>query len=320
VYSSYASFSISLGKYNFRAGSRVEQTIVEGEFKHSKTTVDQDYLNWLPSFLVSRKLNKIHTISLSYTKRLSRPFIWDLNPFVNNTDSLTIYSGNPHLQTEIYHAGELGYLLVMGQTTVNIRLSETFSSNQIVRYSSFNDNTGITNWKSDNLGKYSSTGLSGNINLSLTSKWRISSNLGLRYDFIKNQQNNAQKNQGFGGYGNLNTSIELNKKVTVYINGNISRSPALLQGFYGVNYSYNAGSNIKFFNNKLTLIININNFIMKHINWRSEFNDKNFHTVINNVRPARAANIGLRWNFGKLTENVSRKRGITNDDLKGNSN
>lgn len=320
VYSSYASFSLNLGKYNFRLGTRFEQTKVEGAFKHSKTTVDQDYLTWLPSFMVSRKFNTIHTLSLSYTKRLSRPYIWDLNPFVNNTDSLNIYSGNPQLEPEIYHAAELGYLLVKGKTTINIRLSETFSNNQIVRYSTFNDNTGITNWNSDNLGNYSSTGLSGNISVYLTSKWRLSSNLGLRYDFIRNRQNSAQKNQGFGGYSNLNTSIDFTKKVSVYLTGNVSRSPALLQGFYGVNYSYNAGSNIKFLNNKLTLTININNFLMKDVNWHSEFNDKNFRTVSKNIRPARSANIGLRWNFGKLTENVSRKRGINNDDLKGNSN
>ena len=41
-----------------------------------------------------------------------------------------------------------------------------------------------------------------------------------------------------------------------------------------------------------------------------------FSTVTRTFAPARSINLSLRWSFGKLTKNVSRKRGVTNDDLK----
>lgn len=320
VYGTYATLRFTIKKYSFRIGGRIERTIIDGDFVKSKTTVEQDYLTFMPSVFISRKFANIHTLSLSYTKRLSRPYIWDLNPFVNNTDSFNLNFGNPHLNPEIYHSFEIGYTLLKGKTSINIRLSENFSNSQIARYAAFNSNTGVTSNTMDNIGSYSSTGLSGNLTISITSKWRINSNLGLRYDFVKNRLNPAQKNQGLGGWGNLSTNVEITKKISTFFNTNMGRPPAQLQGFYGFNYWYGFGGNLKFLKEKFTLTINVNNIFNKEIVWKSSLMDKNFHTTSWNYRPGRSANIGLRWNFGKLTENVSRKRGVNNDDLKANSN
>jgi hypothetical protein len=100
----------------------------------------------------------------------------------------------------------------------------------------------------------------------------------------------------------------------------MGKAPAQLQGYYGLNYWYSFGGNLKFLKDKFTLTININNIFQKDLEWKSYLADKNFQTTSWNYRPGRSASIGLRWNFGKLTENVSRKRGVNNDDLKANSN
>ena len=316
VYSFYLTYRFTIKKYNFRIGSRLEQTSVQGDFIKSNTEVRQDYLTLMPSVFVSRKFNNIHTLSLSYNKRLTRPYIWDLNPFINNTDSLNLYFGNPALEPELYHALELAYTVIKGKTNINIRLTESFSNTQIARYSSFNDVTGVTSWTSDNIGSYYSTGLGGNISVSPTTKWRINTNLGLRYDFVKNTSNSTQKNQGLGGYGSVNTNYDFNKKFSVSLSGHMGRGPVQLQGRYGNNYFYGFGVQYKFFKNKLTLSVNANNIFEKEQVWRSYFKDANFQTQQWNYRPARSVNVGLRWTFGKLTENVSRKRGVSNDDLK----
>ena len=316
VYSFYLTYRFAIKKYNFRIGSRLEQTIVEGDFIKSNTEVRQDYLTLMPSFFVSRKFNKIHTLSLSYNKRLTRPYIWDLNPFINNTDSLNLYFGNPGLEPELYHALEFAYTVFKGKTNINIRLTESFSNTQIARYSFFDDHTGITSWTSDNIGSYYSTGLSGNISISPSIKLRINSNLGVRYDFVKNTRNPAQKNQGLGGYGSVNANFDFTKKFSASVSGHMGRGPVQLQGRYGYSYNYGLGAQYKFFKNKLTVTVSAYNFFEKEQVWRSYFRDINFQTQQWNYRPARSINIGLRWTFGKLTENVSRKRGVSNDDLK----
>lgn len=316
VYSAYVTYRFSIKKFNFRLGTRLEQTTVDGDFIKSNTKVRQDYLTFMPSFFVSRKYSNIHTLSLSYNKRLARPYIWDLNPFINNIDSLNLYFGNPGLDAELYHAFELAYTVFKGKTNINIRLTESFSNTQITRFSYFDDVTGVTSWTSDNIGSYSSTGLSGNLSLSITNSWRVNTNVGLRYDFVKNTRNAAQKNQGLGGFANINSNYDINKKFAVSIIGNLWKSPVQLQGRYGNNYFYGVGANYKFMKNKLTVSLNGNNFFQREIVWRSYFKDDNFQTQQWNYRPARAINLSLRWTFGKLTENVSRKRGVSNDDLK----
>ncbi|HYC27415.1 MAG TPA: outer membrane beta-barrel protein, partial [Chitinophagaceae bacterium] len=319
VYSGYATYRFAIKKYSFRLGSRVERTVVNGDFVKSNSKVQQDYTTFLPTFFVSRKFGATNTLSLSYNKRLSRPYIWDLNPFVNNTDSFNVSFGNPHLAPEIYHAFELAYTAVKGKTNINIRLTETMSNTQITRFYTFDDPTGITTWTSDNIGSSSSTGLSGNITANLTSKWRVNSNLGLRYDFIKNRRNPAQRNSGFGGWANMNTSYEFSKQFNISANGNMWMSPVQIQGRYSNNYWYSVGGTYKVLKQKLSLSFNFANWFEKDFTWRNEFTDANFRTISHTYAPARSLNVSLRWNFGKLTDNVSRKRGVSNDDLRGRS-
>lgn len=320
VYGAYSTLRFVIKKLSFRLGMRVEHTTIDGDFIKSHTTVQQDYTTIMPSIFVSRKLGPIHTLSLSYTKRLSRPYIWDLNPFVNNTDTLNLNFGNPQLNPEVYHSFELGWTMIKGKTNINIKLTENLSNSQISRYSFFNDKTGVTSWTMDNIGSYSSTGLSGNLTISITPKWRINSNLGLRYDFVKNRKNPLQKNQGLGGWGSLSTNVDITKKISTFFNTNMFKAPAQLQGYYGLNYWYSFGGNCKLLKDKLTVTININNIFHKDLEWNSSIGDRNFHTTSWNYRPGRSASLGLRWTFGKLKENVSRKRGVTNDDLKANTN
>jgi outer membrane receptor protein involved in Fe transport len=319
VYGTYATMRFTIKKYSFRIGARLERTVVDGDFVKSNTTVEQDYLTLIPSFFVSRKFANIHTLSLSYTKRLARPYIWDLNPFINNTDTLNLNFGNPQLNPELYHSLEFGYTILKGKTNINIRLSESFSNSQITRYSYFNSTTGVSSWTLGNIGTYYSTGLAGNITVSITPKWRINSNLGLRYDFVKNRFDPSQKNQGFGGYGSFSTNVDITKKISTYFNTNMFRSPAQLQGYYGINYWYGFGGTLKFLKDKFTLSLNLNNIFQKELPWKSSLGDNNFRTTSWNYRPGRQVNVGLRWNFGKLTENVSRKRGVSNDDQKASN-
>lgn len=317
VYSAYATYRFKWKEINFKLGARLEHTSIEGNFIKTGTSVKQDYSTLMPNFYLSRKFNKIHTLSFQYGKRLRRPYIWDLNPFVNNTDSLNIYYGNPDLEPDIIHSVEFGYSVFKGNTNINVRLSQSFSGQQITRYSEFDDVTGVFSNVVNNSGISKVTGLNGNISTRFTKKWSFSTGMGLRYTFIKSRYRPDQKNQGLGGHLYANTTYELSKKWSVSLNGSGYRGDAQLQGNYGYSLWYGAGTTYKLFKDKLTLSINANNFLRRTMEWRSEFEDENFirRQTFHNVQ--RAINFSVRWNFGKLAESVSRKRGVSNDDLKG---
>jgi outer membrane receptor protein involved in Fe transport len=317
VYSAYATYRFKWKEISFKLGARLEHTSIKGNFIKTATSVEQEYSTLMPNIYLSRKFNKIHTLSLSYGKRLRRPYIWDLNPFVNNTDSLNIYYGNPDLEPDIIHSVEAGYSVFKGNTNINFRLSQSFSGQQITRYTEFDDATGVFANVVNNGGISKVTGLNGNLSTKFTKKWSFSTGMGLRYTFIKNRYRPEQKNQGLGGHIYANTSYEITKKWTVSLNGSGFRGDAQLQGNYGFSVWYGAGTTYKLFKDKLTLSINANNFLKKEFEWRSEFEDENFIRRQNYRNIQRAINFSVRWNFGKLAESVSRKRGVSNDDLKG---
>ncbi|HEX8461223.1 MAG TPA: outer membrane beta-barrel protein, partial [Segetibacter sp.] len=76
------------------------------------------------------------------------------------------------------------------------------------------------------------------------------------------------------------------------------------------------GFTYKMFNNKLRVTVSAANFLSKYIDYRSTFRDENFYQFTNSQYRSRSIGCSVRWNFGKLTDNVSRKRGVSNDDIK----
>ena len=97
VISLYSMYSLRLKKSSFRIGARIEYTNVNGNFIASNTQVKNSYTTLLPNIQFTNRVTTVTTLVFAYTKRLQRPYIWDLNPFVYNNDSLNISFGNPDL-------------------------------------------------------------------------------------------------------------------------------------------------------------------------------------------------------------------------------
>ncbi|PZR28235.1 MAG: hypothetical protein DI535_07465 [Citrobacter freundii] len=316
VYSAFATYSFKWKQISFKVGGRFEQTHVNGDFVKTATKVSQDYGTFLPNVYLSRKFKKIHTLSLSYSKRLRRPYIWDLNPFVSNTDSFNISYGNPKLGPDIIHTVETGYSVFKGNTNINLRISQSFSNRQITRYTIFDGATGVAANVTENAGIARTTGLNLNLSTKFTKKWSFNASIAMRYTSIKNRFRPDQQNDGFGGFLNAGTNYQLTKKWTAFMSGFVYRSDPQLQGQTGKSYNYNIGTNYKFFKQKITAGISTVNLFNKYFNWRSEFRDENFIRFSSTRNVQRNITFSLRWNFGKLSENVSRKRGVANDDIR----
>lgn len=111
VISVYGMYSLRLKKSSFRLGARVEYTNVNGDFISSGAQVKNKYTTLLPNLQFTNRVSQVTTLVFTYTKRLQRPYIWDLNPFISNNDSLNISYGNPDLGPQTVHAlsGQLRY-------------------------------------------------------------------------------------------------------------------------------------------------------------------------------------------------------------------
>ena len=114
VHAAYLLFHSFIGteenpKYKYDIGVRLEQVNNNGNTQTNSTQFLNEYLKLFPTASFSYLMANNQTLKLSYAKRINRPDLDDLNPFIDITDALNPHSGNPYLKPEIIQALELGY-------------------------------------------------------------------------------------------------------------------------------------------------------------------------------------------------------------------
>jgi outer membrane receptor protein involved in Fe transport len=315
VYSFYGTYSFKVKKTTFRLGGRMEHTDVYGDFHSSSDKVEQGYNNLLPNLQVSSKLSEKLTLVLSYSDRLQRPYIYNLNPFKNNNDPLNISYGNPALEAQIVHSLSLQTRYAKGGTFAGITFGGSYSDNMIVQYASFNQFSGVTSTTSGNLGKEWQLSATGNVSTKINKDWNVFLNGNIRYNKVQNLKMATQINSGFSGNANLNTSYTFSKKLVASGYGGFYRNPVTIQTRYPLNLWYGVNAGYKFFKEKLTASLGIANFLQKERNFELTTQDPAFQYTSVSTMPFRGLSLSLTWTFGKMTENVSKKKGVTNDDI-----
>jgi hypothetical protein len=73
--------------------------------------------------------------------------------------------------------------------------------------------------------------------------------------------------------------------------------------------------NYKVFKDKLNISLRAINVYEKTHDFKTITKDQHFYNTNVTRQIRRGAVLALTWNFGKLTENVSKKKGVNNDDI-----
>ncbi|MBO9561580.1 MAG: TonB-dependent receptor, partial [Niastella sp.] len=315
VISFYSMYNLKWKKSNVRAGLRIEYTNIDGDFTSSKTQVKSSYTTLLPNIQFTNRLSPITTLVFTYSKRLQRPYIWDLNPFVYNNDSLNISFGNPDLGPQTAHSLSAQVRFNKGNTFIGINIDGSYSDDKILQYSSFDPQTGITKTTSLNIGKEFQSGLNLNFSTKITPRWSLNINGSVRYNKVTNNSDVSQSNSGFGYDLGLNTGYKFSEKFMVSSFLGFWRELRTIQTTYPFNPWHNVALNYKVFKNKINISLRAVNYYEKNRAFTSITKDKNFYNT-NTTRMIRAGGVlALTWNFGKLTESVSKKKGVNNDDI-----
>ncbi|MDQ3844919.1 MAG: outer membrane beta-barrel family protein, partial [Bacteroidota bacterium] len=318
VYSGYFMYSLKLKKVNFRLGARVEYTNVDGNFIASHTAIRSGYAAFLPNLQLTRKFSNVYSTVLTYSKRLNRPYIKTLNPFIDNSDSLNITFGNPQLKPQTTHNLSWQHRVTKGSFFTGITLTGAYSNNMIIQYTTFDKTTGVSSTTSANLGRSFQLSANANINLKLSKSWNLMVNGDIRYNHIQNNIPPYQLFKGVGGNGSINTYFKIGKSLTLSSNAGFLYLPVTAQVQSGPQYWYGSKMAVKMFKEKVTFSLNYTNFMDRYFDYKSTVKDLNFITTKVNTSLYRRLNVSLLWSFGKLKENVSKKKGVYNDDLLDN--
>jgi hypothetical protein len=313
VYSAYVSINKNFKTLSTRIGARVEHTEVDGDFISTNTTVEQRYTNIIPNILLTKQISKTMNANLTYTMRLGRPSIQSLNPFVNNADSLNISFGNPNLGPQYIHNLMGQYRIFKGPKFISFQTGFNFSNNVIIQNPTFDPVKGVTAVTSANAGQIREFMLGFTSNLPVGKQWNISVNTSGRYARIRNSLQTSFINTTAGN-ANVNISYKATPKFTIASSSGYTMPLRMPNTTFPENYFYNLSFAYKLLKDKLTVTANAMNFIEDERRFTSVTETQFFITENNNKVPVRNFGLALTYNFGKLKENVSKKKGVTNDD------
>ena len=241
IQAGYATYANASGKWSYQGGLRLEQTNTEGNQVAAvqDTTFTRNYLNLFPSAVLAYDLTKDQRLQLSYSRRLNRPGVNQLNPFIDRSEPLNTRSGNPALLPEYINSYELGFQKFFGQSnsfTTTAFYRQTNNSVQRFRQLGFNEQlqAPTTNQTILNLARGTAYGLELVGSTTVASFWKLNANLsGFRNIIEGTAPGTDIDNRNFTYTGRLNNNFTITKKLDVQFSANYRSAAVTAQGRRG---------------------------------------------------------------------------------------
>ena len=182
INAAYVNLSKQIKKWSLQGGLRLENTNAKGYQVTNDSTFKRHFTNLFPSGFVSYEINKKNTVTLSYSRRITRPSYQDLNPFTFFLDSLSYRQGNPFLLPQFTNNIELSHSF-NGKIITTLNYNDT--KDVISQLLKQNENDRIVYLTVDNVASFRNMGVSITVPVAVTKWWNL--------NFFANVFNNHYK-------------------------------------------------------------------------------------------------------------------------------
>lgn len=175
IHALYVQFNGSIGdsiktKWKYDAGIRAEQVFNYAKITDNINSFSNQYFNLFPSANLVFYPKPADFLKLSYSRRINRPDLDDLNPFIDITDSLNQHGGNPDLKPELIHSFELSYNHDWKKASLSFATFFRQTNNVIMTYLS-SDTNGVFLMKPNNFGSAINYGAEGVLTVNTDKFW-----------------------------------------------------------------------------------------------------------------------------------------------------
>lgn len=108
IYSAYATFGQTYEKWSYQMGVRIEDVQVKADTNAVRAFTD-DYIEIYPSAFITYRPNEGDQVQLSYSRRVDRPGLQQVNPIREFATPLISSFGNPNLVPQFTNSYEANY-------------------------------------------------------------------------------------------------------------------------------------------------------------------------------------------------------------------
>jgi outer membrane cobalamin receptor len=236
-------------RLKYELGMRVERLSYHGQSTNSEAFSKQ-YLNFFPTATLAWYMAKESFIKFNYGRRINRPGLGMLNPFVDITDSLNPHSGNPYLEPELVNALELGYNHDWHHFNFTLNAFYRRGTNTIMNYV-FVDSAGKALSKPINIGSNETYGLESILGFQAGTVWQANASLSLYQQNLRGEVNGEQiRSDAFTWYVKTVQNFSLWKGGKLQVVANYQAPLAVAQGKRIAVYNVDMGFQQRILNNK----------------------------------------------------------------------
>jgi hypothetical protein len=181
----YSQFGSKINKFSYLAGLRWEDSNIEINQFTQAIFANKRYNNFFPSAFVTYELGDFENISLSYSKRISRPRARFINPFSSLSSNVNLFRGNPDLDPSLTDSYDLGYLKKWNKFTFNTSMyfNKTKDAVQFVRNIEEINGTSVLVTSPVNVGSEERFGFEFTVSYTAYKWWKLNGN----FNFFRNQ-------------------------------------------------------------------------------------------------------------------------------------
>lgn len=316
VYAGYFTYRNKKGDFGYQLGMRAEYTETLGETVRNQESYPNDYFNLFPSMFLSYTLGTENELTANYTRRISRPRMWDLAPIYRVRDQYNLSIGNPALQPEYTDSYEFGYMKGWERYLLNATVYHRYSTNVETRITRITDDN-VAIQSRENADTRSATGFE------LVNQVQVTNNFDatLTGNFFYSKVNGENIE---GGFSNENFSWTLSflgnwlipKWFNVQFQGNYRGPIVLPQGQIEPQWTLNVGMRKDVLKGNGTISINVSD-VFNTRNFRITTKDPRFTQFRKFQRETRIGTLSFTYRFGgfkeKQGERGSRREG--GDDM-----
>lgn len=330
VHSIYATYGGKIWeKFSLQAGLRGEYSSTYGkDMNHLQTQpVDKDFWKLYPTLHLSYAFTDLQSVQLSYSRRVRRPHMWDMNPYINVMEGQHLGFGNPNLDPEFTNAFELSYNL--GLEKVNIYTSAYFrqSVNMITWYGFVWDSLSVARyawwepynsqydgyWAAapQNLDKSYNYGLEFIIDWQVTKWWKVNLSLNFFNERIEGSTLlNNESREALQAGGKFNSFMTLPHDWTIQFSGQY-RAPGLdLQAKLLPSYWFDVAVRKDVLNHRGSVNLRVNDMFCTG-GWGHMTDSQELYRVVDNHRLSPMVTIGFTY---KINNGLKQKQPVGEED------
>ena len=296
VFGLYGTVSFESDKWGIKLGLRREHTNTETNLVNSNLSNSRNFADLFPTLHSSFKLIKKLSLQLGYSRRIYRPSLWQLNPFINIRNNFNISAGNPDLKPEYSDSYELAAIYNTSGLSINCGIYQLNTIEKITYVTSLENN--ISKRSPENLGSSNANGIE------INGKLDISKIIVMTSDFNLNRFNRrgiwGSQNFNFSGTrwsSEFRSKIKFPKDLDIEVTLNYLSEYRTVDGERGPSRNINFGVRKKIVDGRGVINLMVRDIFRTRV---SESTAIRSNFIVNNWSTSGTFfSLGLSYGFGK---------------------